>query len=221
MSWIKLSDDWAVHPKFTDPGTGALCQLLHARSLCYAGRYLTDGFIPASVVPTLLAGFDTLGLINGMRGQDALELNWPDQMVQSKLWIEAEGGWTIHDYLTYNPSKTQVETARKLQSRGGQHSQVIQQSKRYLQSQPQSSAKVGLQLSPVPVSEKKEKKRLEEAVNTVDKQEVPRPPFLASPDRESRGFESVGMLSETIKQTIPEALRDEIEADLIVRPESS
>lgn len=200
MSWLKLDDRWAEHPKFTDPETGALCQLLHARSLCYAGRYLTDGFLPASVIPTFLVGFDALGLLNGAHGRDALEVDWPVEMVKAGLWDAVENGWRIHDYLMYNPSKNKVETARKLQQRGGKHSQEIQRSRSYPQGSHQASLEARPQLSPVPVPEKKEKdpenpRSRKVPVEPVDKK-----------DRTTKGFEPLAASVRRLAGLPPEEI---------------
>ena len=219
MSWIKLSDDWAGHPKFTDPGTGPLRQLLHARSLCYAGRYLTDGFIPSSMLPSLLTGFEALAITHGIQGQDASELDWPTIMIEAALWDATEGGWQIHDYLTYNPSKKQVEIARKMKSQGGQHSQQIQLAKRLLQGQHSRQDQASVKQSPVPVPKRK-KETLKSGVDSGDN---PRSHVLASPstDREvsGTGFGTPNGISDAIKALIPPEIAKEIESDLIVQPE--
>ncbi len=41
MSWIKIDDQFSDHPKIIE--AGPLAGWLYVSSLCYCGRYLTDG----------------------------------------------------------------------------------------------------------------------------------------------------------------------------------
>jgi hypothetical protein len=180
VSWIKLDDGFAQHPKLVAVGPEGLT--LQVRAFCYAGRYLTDGFIPDAVAVSLASNLT-----------ESPE-HWIDQMVKHKLWIVKDGGFQVHDYLTYNPSKIQVETARKLKSRGGKHSQEIQQSARYPQRVVESIPQSSLKQSPVPVP-----KRKKETLN-------PRPPFLASPDRAEKDFTPLSGLGEAVLNIMPKDL---------------
>ena len=51
MSWIKIDDQFADHPKVLQ--AGPLASWMYVCGLTYAGRYLTDGFIPAGQVRKL------------------------------------------------------------------------------------------------------------------------------------------------------------------------
>jgi len=97
MPWIKLDDQYADHPKIV--AAGPLAAWLHTCALCYAGRYLTDGFIPERQVRKL-ADVD-----------DAEDL--AQRLVEVGLWEIAEGGYLIHDYLEYNPSAESVQADRE------------------------------------------------------------------------------------------------------------
>lgn len=122
--WIKIDDSFADHPKILRVGPlGAAIQI---RALCYCARFLTDGFIPESVVKSLLGGMEYIGIETGSvmgegsgkpivtMGEDAVDMDWPAIMVDAGLWHEEPGGFRIHDYLVYNPSreKTLEERAR-------------------------------------------------------------------------------------------------------------
>jgi hypothetical protein len=97
MSWIKVDDQFADHPKVI--AAGPLAAWLYVCGLTYAGRYLTDGFIPAGQVRKL-ADID-----------NATEL--AERLVSVNLWETIDGGYHIHDYLVYNPSGEQVRTERR------------------------------------------------------------------------------------------------------------
>lgn len=95
MVWVKLDDAFVDHPKVDGLSDAAF--RLFVSSLCHANRYLTDGFVATDRPPRLVARFKR-ALI--------------DELVHAGLWSEVDGGWAIHDYLLYNPSRRQVEAER-------------------------------------------------------------------------------------------------------------
>jgi hypothetical protein len=92
MVWVKLDDSFASHPKVIGISDSALRS--HIAAMCHAGRYLTDGFVHDPVIAT----FATLEI--------------RAELVRAGLWVEGEGGILIHDFLTYNFSRAQVEAKR-------------------------------------------------------------------------------------------------------------
>ena len=52
MTWVRLDDGFAQHPKLLS--VGALGVAMQVAALCYCNRYLTDGFVPAAAVENLL-----------------------------------------------------------------------------------------------------------------------------------------------------------------------
>lgn len=99
MSWVRLDDTFPEHPKIVALSMDARWEFLVG--LCYASRYLTDGFIPASVVA---------------RDRKAV-----DELVRVGLWAPTGDGdgYRIHDYLDFQRSRADVEEQRKRQSEGG------------------------------------------------------------------------------------------------------
>lgn len=101
MTWLKLDDRYADHPKIVTAGPDAawldLCGML------YCARYLTDGFIPA-------------GQVRKLTGHPS-----PDELarvlVRVGRWEQAAGGYLVHDYLDYNPSRAQVLAEREQAAR--------------------------------------------------------------------------------------------------------
>jgi len=93
MPWFRLDDGFHCHPKVLKAGNAAVG--LYVRCGAYAAQQLTDGFIPEHIVD--LYGDETLA----------------ESLVRSKLWRRARGGWRMPDYLTYNPSRDQVEAERE------------------------------------------------------------------------------------------------------------
>lgn len=98
MPWVRLDDDLPDHPKII--AAGPMASWLHVCALAYCNRYLTDGFVPEGQVPKLSS------------------LNQPRRLaaalVRVGLWEEAVGGFRVHDFLNYQPSRVQVEAEREV-----------------------------------------------------------------------------------------------------------
>jgi hypothetical protein len=102
MSWLKLDDGFADHPK-VDPLTDAAFRL-HVAAMCFCARNLTDGFIP----------LDRPGrMVPRYRRQSAVELE------KAGLWLRVDGGWQVNDYLAYNPSKAEAKQQRQARQEAG------------------------------------------------------------------------------------------------------
>lgn len=105
MAWAKLDDGYFTNPKTVAAGLAG--RALHLACISYASRELTDGLIPASALPLIgfLAGVPDLAAAltacldaRGPSGQGLLE--------------DLDGGYLVHDYLVYNPSRDQVLAKR-------------------------------------------------------------------------------------------------------------
>jgi len=97
VSWIKIDDNFADHPKVIK--AGPLAGWLYICGLTYCGRYLTDGWIPRRQVRKL-ADVDNAEELVG-------------RLVAVGLWEEVEDGYRVHDYLAYNPSAEHVRGERE------------------------------------------------------------------------------------------------------------
>lgn len=93
MPWFRLDDSFHSHPKVLRAGNEAVG--LYVRCGTYAADHTTDGFVERSIV--LLYGTEALAA----------------RLVDAGLWHRTRGGWNIHDYLDYNPSREAVEKERK------------------------------------------------------------------------------------------------------------
>jgi hypothetical protein len=95
MSWVKVDDQMPRHPKFLGLGKDRLpCQGVWLDGMCYASGYLTDGYIPAAALE---------------RGTE----RYAERLVRAGLWDRAEGGYRIHDYHDYQPTRAAVTESRK------------------------------------------------------------------------------------------------------------
>jgi hypothetical protein len=101
MSWVKLDDQFPDHPKVVAAGSAAAW--LFVCGLSYCSRLLTDGFIPRGQVRRL----------TDAKTPDRLA----DQLVKVGLWETADGGFRVHDYLVYQPSREQIEAGRSVARR--------------------------------------------------------------------------------------------------------
>ena len=108
MSWVRIDDQFPDHPKAIAIGLEG--QGLQLAAICYCSRQLTDGFLPAAVLPRL----------TGM-GEKASQV-WGRRMVAACLWEAVPGGFRIHDYLEYQPTREwilQKRAAESARKRGG------------------------------------------------------------------------------------------------------
>jgi hypothetical protein len=110
MSWVKIDDQFTDHPKIAE--AGPLAGWLYVCGLTYCARFLTDGFIPTNAVRRL-ADVDC--------PQDLAA-----KLVAVGLWEDAQGGYQVHDYLEYQPSRERVQSTKEARAeagaRGGQRS---------------------------------------------------------------------------------------------------
>ena len=97
MTWVKIDDGFPDHPKVFGLSDAAF--RVHISALCYAGKYLTDGFIPMALVARFAGG----------------KMKVVVELTDAGLWdTEVENnGFRIHDYLTHQSSKEQVESEKK------------------------------------------------------------------------------------------------------------
>jgi hypothetical protein len=127
---VRLDEEFPDHPKVA--AAGPLAIAMQVAALCYCNRKLTDGFVPRGVARSLLdweiVDKDDrvwrVAVHSGRRGVDVTCAWVIDVLVSAGIWEEVPGGYQIHDFLAYQPSRVEVE-ARKEQTaeagrKGGQ-----------------------------------------------------------------------------------------------------
>src|SRR6266705_2800835 len=92
MAWVRLDDGYPEHPKVDR--VGPLAAWLNVCAWAYCARNLTDGFVPDGRVDQLAAV---------QKPRHLVEL-----LLEGKLWERVPGGFLVHDFLDYNPSREQV-----------------------------------------------------------------------------------------------------------------
>ena len=124
MPWVKVDDHCDEHPKMAR--VGPLGWAMWLAGLAYCNRNLTDGFIPYTTARRLVSwdflmprnGSDiesiwTVGINSGMHGEDVDSPLVIGMLVDAGLWEEVPGGYRVHDYMEYQPSKLEVVAERE------------------------------------------------------------------------------------------------------------
>ncbi|MET9138862.1 hypothetical protein [Streptomyces parvulus] len=97
MPWVKLDDRFPSHRKVALLSDRAF--RLHVSALCWASENLTEGRILDR----------ELSVVSRIRGARAAAKELED----ARLWDRIDGGWSIHDYLEYNPDRARVQADRE------------------------------------------------------------------------------------------------------------
>jgi len=106
MAWTRIDDKFLMNPKVQS--AGAYGMALYLSGLIYCNTNLTDGFIPDVMLPVLCGlAFQT----PNKKGADVL--------VSLNLWERVDGGYLIHDFLSFNKSKQEIELINKRNAMNG------------------------------------------------------------------------------------------------------
>lgn len=98
MSWLKIDDGFTDNGKIEALSDRAF--RLHVTGLCWCARNLTDGWITARSAKALLA------LCSAAKKH-------LDELVDRELWLPTGDGYSIKDYLEYNPPAEKVKADRR------------------------------------------------------------------------------------------------------------
>jgi len=96
MTWVKLDDQFAGHPRIEEAGPAAAWMFV--AGLCHCSTYLTDGKITKAASKRL----------GNVRKPD----EQARRLVSAGLWADCGDYYMVHDYLDYQPSKTKVLAER-------------------------------------------------------------------------------------------------------------
>src|SRR5690606_15926339 len=112
MAWLRIDDRVRTHPKIAQAGPTAAW--VWFCGVCYCREHLTDGFIPNAILATLVPGLTA-----------AAVRKHATALVRENLWHQVDGGYEVHDFLDWNPTKARVieqrqyEKDKKARQRGG------------------------------------------------------------------------------------------------------
>lgn len=126
MAWIRLDDHYDEHPKLAK--VGPLGHAMFVAGLAYCNRNLTDGFVPWAKARNLLnwefeapdGTVFTVAVTSGTAGDDVTCKFVIGLLLAAGLWEEAEGGYMIHDYAEFQPTKAEVQADREQKRTAGQ-----------------------------------------------------------------------------------------------------
>ncbi|HTE70462.1 MAG TPA: hypothetical protein VK942_17170 [Actinomycetes bacterium] len=130
MTWVKIDEVFPRHPKVAQVGLFGIA--LQVAALCYSNHYLTDGFIPYGAVRTLL-DFDRIGENIGEEADFWVEVGAfiiAARLVKVGMWEEVAGGFRIHDYADYQPTRAEVLAERERNSKAGKLSAAARSARR-------------------------------------------------------------------------------------------
>ena len=96
MTWAKIDDQFPDHPKVVAAGGDAAW--LYVAALCYCQAKLTDGHIPAGIVPRLT--------------DRKAPMRLAATLVEVGLWHAIDDGFKVHDYHDMNPLASEVRAKR-------------------------------------------------------------------------------------------------------------
>jgi hypothetical protein len=142
MPWVRVDDHFNEHPKMA--AVGPVGWGVWLAGLAYCNRNLTDGFIPYSVAEGIGGSWHiyepiedeqeigngvravrqrsrvwSIDIGSGMHGEGITSQWVADQLVRVGLWQEVDGGYLIHDYGDYQPTKAQVLAEREVKAAAG------------------------------------------------------------------------------------------------------
>lgn len=150
VSWVKVDDGMADHPKYDRFGADRAVALgLQLAVLCYCAKYLTDGRLTEERVAAIGAG---------LKLEPAVLDRIVGGLLAAGVWQHHDdGGFMVHDYLVYNPSRdSELEKRRKDAARkaAGRHQQASERSPSGLQtdSERESARNPAVPSRPVPSS---------------------------------------------------------------------
>lgn len=99
MGWARFDDGYLDHPKILEAGPWA--ELLDMRAVIWCAKYETDGLVTR-------VALKRIGREIPKVASRVLSL------VECGRWtVNENGGWWVHDYLKFNPSKAEKETQRE------------------------------------------------------------------------------------------------------------
>lgn len=108
--WVRCESNFFGHRKVQGLDDHAI--VLYFRALFHGGDQCTDGRIAASFVK----GKRQTGLADRLCSAELWHLAKGLERVCPRCWEALGGqpgdGWVIHDFLNYNPSKSEIETRR-------------------------------------------------------------------------------------------------------------
>lgn len=115
---VSVDPAYPGHMKLLSAGpVSVLAMAMDVAGLCFCARSITDGFIPDAAVGTLV----DLSAIRVVVSEGVFEpvLHEPtarevaDTLTHVGRWERVPGGYSVHDYLDWNPSREDISNPRR------------------------------------------------------------------------------------------------------------
>lgn len=103
MSWLRIEGRMPSHPKVAPLSDAAF--RLHVTAMAWCVEHTTDGHVPMRVPSTLPSVARKKKLENAIQ-----------ELQNARLWLLADGGWFIKDFLVYNPSSESIAEEKSKRS---------------------------------------------------------------------------------------------------------
>lgn len=97
MTWFRMDDTWGTHPKVQ--ACSPLARLLWVYGGLYCAQHLTDGAIPKTIIPLLLAS-------------SGASRKHPGELVAAGLWAEHPDTFEVLSWHEYQPSRDDVQAVK-------------------------------------------------------------------------------------------------------------
>ena len=105
VTYLLLDDGMDAHHKIE--GLSDRAFRLHLSGLLHCAKNLTDGLVSDAS-------------LRGMKGRFRATNRHVDEFIEAGLWVKYEGhGHLIHNYLTWNPSRVEVEERHEKRAAAG------------------------------------------------------------------------------------------------------
>jgi hypothetical protein len=142
----------------------------------YCRKALTDGFIPKAVVPSLVRDLKQ-------------PFKHAARLVEVRLWHDALGGYEVHDYLDWNPTKAAMNAYRK-------HDRERKQKKHGIQSEVSSGIQTESVRNPADVADERARAGVASRAKSESESESER--FVGSGSSEGSLRETTAPLPPTV-----------------------
>jgi hypothetical protein len=117
MPWVRLDEQFPDHPKVQV--VGPLASRLHVCALAYCNRLLTDGFVPTNKVGTLADFSEVWDQPDGAADFGVDPYRLADRLCEARMWKKVTGGYQLHDYHDYQPSRADEHEKRRQKAEAG------------------------------------------------------------------------------------------------------
>jgi hypothetical protein len=152
MTWAKIDDQFYLGLK--NAAIDRDEQDIYLASLVYCNGQLTDGFIPYATLMQLCVWAKIPIEANAQANAQAIA----SRLVEHDFWEYADGGYRVHDFLDWNPSRAEVLALREARSQAGKQGGQRSAAKRQASAQAdakqvlkQTASKTEAKSNPVPV----------------------------------------------------------------------